>query len=118
MKKDYKIYKIVNKINNKIYIGRTGFTLEKRFKEHWYGRNHFKTNDMYIDMKELSQLDFTIELIQDNLTYKQSIRREKIHIKKVFGDGCYNKVPRIKVEDEFNVDEYNKIFFTNYFKGL
>lgn len=28
------IYKIINDINNKIYVGKTDFSLEKRFKEH------------------------------------------------------------------------------------
>ena len=32
-KKAY-IYKITNNINNKIYIGKTNLTIEKRFKEH------------------------------------------------------------------------------------
>ena len=28
------IYKITNNINNKIYIGKTTYSIEKRFKEH------------------------------------------------------------------------------------
>jgi predicted GIY-YIG superfamily endonuclease len=28
------IYKIVNDINNKVYIGKTEFSIEKRFSEH------------------------------------------------------------------------------------
>lgn len=28
------IYKIINDINNKIYVGKTDFSIEKRFKEH------------------------------------------------------------------------------------
>lgn len=28
------IYKITNDINDKIYIGKTNFSIEKRFKEH------------------------------------------------------------------------------------
>ena len=28
------IYKIINNINQKIYIGKTSSTIEKRFKEH------------------------------------------------------------------------------------
>lgn len=28
------IYKITNKINKKLYIGKTEFSIEKRFKEH------------------------------------------------------------------------------------
>ena len=28
------IYKITNDINNKVYIGKTAFSIEKRFKEH------------------------------------------------------------------------------------
>ena len=29
-----RIYKIVNDVNSKVYVGKTTFTLEKRFKEH------------------------------------------------------------------------------------
>ena len=29
------IYKIINNINGKIYIGKTNFTIEKRWKEHF-----------------------------------------------------------------------------------
>lgn len=28
------IYKIINDINDKIYVGKTEFSIEKRFKEH------------------------------------------------------------------------------------
>jgi len=28
------IYKITNDINDKVYIGKTAFSIEKRFKEH------------------------------------------------------------------------------------
>ena len=28
------IYKIINDINDKVYIGKTNFSLEKRFREH------------------------------------------------------------------------------------
>ena len=28
------IYQIVNDINDKVYVGKTNFSLEKRFKEH------------------------------------------------------------------------------------
>ena len=32
------IYKIINDINNKVYIGKTAFDIEKRFKEHCQDR--------------------------------------------------------------------------------
>ena len=28
------IYQIINKVNGKIYVGKTNFSIEKRFKEH------------------------------------------------------------------------------------
>ena len=61
------IYQITNKINQKIYIGKTEFSIEKRFKEH--------CNDAYNDKKEKRPLyaamrkygieNFEISLIEE-----------------------------------------------------
>lgn len=39
------IYKIVNDINDKIYIGKTEKSIEKRFKEHC--RDAFRKREIY-----------------------------------------------------------------------
>lgn len=61
-----KIYKIINNVNNKIYIGCTVNSLEKRFYEHLY--RCFKTDyksKLYNSIKKYGEENFTIELIEE-----------------------------------------------------
>jgi group I intron endonuclease len=61
-----KIYKIINEINNKIYIGCTVTSLEKRYYEHLY--RCFKTDSkskLYNSIKKYGKENFTIELIEE-----------------------------------------------------
>lgn len=60
------IYQIVNDINDKIYIGATNFSLEKRFKEH-YGdskKERAKNRPLYKAIREYGFEHFRIELIE------------------------------------------------------
>lgn len=61
-----KIYKITNGINNKVYIGCTVTSLEKRYYEHLY--RCFKTDyksKLYNSIKKYGEENFTIELIEE-----------------------------------------------------
>jgi group I intron endonuclease len=61
-----KIYKITNKINNKIYIGCTVNSIEKRYYEHLY--RCFKTDyksKLYNSIKKYGEENFYIELIEE-----------------------------------------------------
>jgi group I intron endonuclease len=68
------IYKITNKINNKIYIGCTIYSLEKRFSEHAY--RALKTDNkskLYSSIRKYGVKSFSIELIQEcdlNIIYE------------------------------------------------
>lgn len=65
-KKNGKIYKITNKINNKVYIGCTVNSLEKRFYEHLY--RCFKTDyksKLYNSIKKYGVENFEISLIEE-----------------------------------------------------
>ena len=68
------IYKITNKINNKIYIGCTIYSLEKRFSEHAY--RALKTDNkskLYNSIRKYGVKSFSIELIQEcdlNIIYE------------------------------------------------
>ena len=48
------IYKIINDINQKIYIGKTKFSIEKRFKEHCSDayRRSFEKRPLYAAMRK------------------------------------------------------------------
>lgn len=61
------IYKITNDINEKIYIGKTEFSIEKRFKEHC--RDAFKERNekrpLYAAMRKYGIEHFHIEVIEE-----------------------------------------------------
>lgn len=61
------IYKIINDINQKIYVGKTEFSIEKRFKEHC--RDAFKERNekrpLYSAMRKYGIEYFHIELIEE-----------------------------------------------------
>ena len=73
-----KIYKIINDINDKIYIGKTVFSIDKRFKEHCCDafKQRNKERPLYKAMREYGIEHFYIELIEecdDNLASDREI---------------------------------------------
>jgi group I intron endonuclease len=61
-----KIYKITNKVNQKVYVGCTVNTLEQRFYEHMY--RCFKTDyksKLYNSIKKYGEENFEISLIEE-----------------------------------------------------
>ena len=60
------IYKIVNDINNKVYIGKTEFSIEKRFKEHCRdSKKEHQNRPLYNAMNKYGIEHFKIELIEE-----------------------------------------------------
>lgn len=61
------IYKITNKINNKIYIGKTSYSLEKRFQEHCRDSKKLELQNrpLYSAMRKYGIENFVIELIEE-----------------------------------------------------
>ena len=61
------IYQIINDINQKVYIGKTEFSIEERFKEHC--RDAFKDRNenrpLYAAMRKYGIEHFHIELIEE-----------------------------------------------------
>ena len=61
------IYQIINNINGKIYIGKTEFSIEKRFKEHC--KDAFKRENekrpLYAAMRKYGIENFEISLIEE-----------------------------------------------------
>jgi group I intron endonuclease len=77
------IYKITNKITNKVYIGQTRFSVDKRFKEHCKSDN--KT---YIKstISKYGKDAFVIEELASSLSYSYLDELEKYFI------GIYNSL--------------------------
>lgn len=61
------VYQITNDINGKIYIGKTEFSLEKRFKEHCLDskKENIQHRPLYAAMKKYGIEHFHIELIEE-----------------------------------------------------
>lgn len=61
------IYKIINDINGKIYIGKTQFSIEKRWKEHCrdYQKDKNKKRPLYAAMRKYGVKYFHISLIEE-----------------------------------------------------
>ena len=62
-----KIYKIVNDINNKVYIGKTENSLEKRFAEHCKDsqKREEEKRPLYAAMRKYGVEHFSIELVEE-----------------------------------------------------
>lgn len=60
------IYQITNDINDKIYIGKTEFSIEKRFKEHCSDafKEHNEKRPLYSAMRKYGIEHFHVELIE------------------------------------------------------
>lgn len=61
------IYQIINDINQKIYVGKTEFSIEKRFKEHCKDafREHNEKRPLYSAMRKYGIEHFHVELIEE-----------------------------------------------------
>ena len=61
------IYQIINDINNKIYIGKTEFSIDKRFKEHCFDafKERNEKRPLYSAMRKYGIEHFHIELIEE-----------------------------------------------------
>lgn len=61
------IYQIVNDVNNKIYVGKTEFSIDKRFKEHCSDafRERNEKRPLYSAMRKYGIEHFHIELIEE-----------------------------------------------------
>lgn len=77
------VYKITNKINNKIYIGITKYEISKRFKEHWYiaNRKIEKSNHLHSAMLKYGIDNFSVEEIESCDNYENLKKREMYWIK-------------------------------------
>ena len=76
------IYKITNNLNGKIYIGKTNFTIEKRWKEHCqdYQKDCLNKRPLYSAMKKYGIENFFIEEVERLETPQQAEEREKYWI--------------------------------------
>ena len=87
------IYKIVNDINNKIYIGVTKNTIHQRYKEHYYAFKYNTRNcALYRAFKKYGFENFHIELLEE-CKEENMFEKEKLYIKlyNSYGINGYNE---------------------------
>lgn len=120
VEKKGKIYKIINKKNDLIYIGCTVGSLEKRFGEHLSRcfTSDYKSK-LYNSMKKYGQENFTIELIEEcdlNIIYETEKKHIEQHdsyyngLNSTFGgEGClgYTHSPEIRTKISENTKNGN-----------
>jgi group I intron endonuclease len=80
------IYKIVNNINNKIYIGQTTQLIKARFRDHCNLRKSIEKSAIRCAIKKYGKENFIITEI-DN-----SINKEDLDKKEIFWINCYNSL--------------------------
>ena len=79
------IYKIINNINQKIYIGKTSSTIEKRFKEHCNDskKERCEKRPLYDAMNKYGIENFTVEKVEEVKNDEIASEREIYWINKL-----------------------------------
>lgn len=63
MLRSYDVYKITNKVNNKVYIGITSKGISARWKEHIYSAEHDCPFKLHRAIRKYGKENFSVELI-------------------------------------------------------
>lgn len=77
------VYKIVNKINGRIYVGQTTETLKQRFSRHMGYQKDEKDTKFYRAVRKYGKSNFYIELIEEVETLEELNQREEYWIRKL-----------------------------------
>ena len=80
MMRSYDVYKITNKVNNKIYIGITSKGLSARWKEHLYNAEHGCPFKLHNAIRKYGKENFSIELIDFCNSWEELEEKEKQYI--------------------------------------
>lgn len=94
-----KIYIITNDVNDKVYIGQTVQSLNRRLSQH-FCKSKTRNQKISIAIREIGKEHFSIKLLEDNIEQNKLKEKEEEYIKK------YNSV-----ENGYNLvyrDEYSR----------
>ncbi len=128
----YYIYVITNLVNNKVYIGKTGKSVQSRYKEHISNAHRESRKDkfpLYRAMNKYGINNFKVECLEEIDTNKEASVREQYYIKKfnscilfencngynmtLGGDGgrCadYEQIVKVYIENNKNEVKTSKI---------
>lgn len=76
----YSVYKITNRINNKVYIGFTSRDVMIRFKEHIRSSRHNPTYHLHKSINKYGKKNFVIESIFSSFDQQDSLLKESYFI--------------------------------------
>ena len=98
-----KIYKILNHINDEVYVGSTTQSLCKRMAKHRSDRKYHEYKPLYKLMNEIGVDKFYIELIEDYPcdNIEQLLRQEGFYIRQI---GTLNKIFSGRTKTEYRND--------------
>jgi len=75
------IYKITNKINNKVYIGKTEGDIALRWQQHIYNMSNGIEYHLYNAMRKYGLENFSFEILENNLKKEELSQKEIEYIK-------------------------------------
>lgn len=81
MNRSNEVYKITNKVTNKIYIGITNQGSGARYRHHWYESRIGEPSPIHRSMAKYGEDNFTLEIIDFANTYDELKEKEKYWIK-------------------------------------
>lgn len=74
------IYKVTNKINNKVYIGQSTLSLEERKRYHYLDCNKTSDNTYFHNaLRKYNKNDFTWEILEDDITSMDELNAKEIY---------------------------------------
>ena len=114
------IYKISNKINDKIYIGQTKRSVTERFYKHLYDcdREGYDKYLLYKAMRKYGKDNFYIEVIEEVEDSQLDIREKYwISILKTFGENGYNMTIGGKANRTFSYSDEEIIELYHKYKS-
>ena len=80
MMRSYDVYKITNKVNNKVYIGITSKGISARWKEHIYSAEHGCPFKLHNAIRKYGKENFSIELIDFCNSWEELTEKEQYYI--------------------------------------
>lgn len=80
MLRSYDVYKITNKVNNKVYIGITSKGISARWKEHIYSAEHDCPFKLHRAIRKYGKENFSVELIDFANSWEELTKKEQQYI--------------------------------------
>lgn len=79
--RSYDVYKLTNKLNNKVYIGITSKGIAARLKDHFYSAEHNSPFKIHRALHKYGKDGFTKEIIDFCNSWDELVEKEKYYIK-------------------------------------